>query len=120
MVEANKPSQSESAAANRAANRAGKGNGGAAAAAVAMPIEDGAFSFDELLKQSATVCKLPMSKIILDIVNFFVNCLLTSNIIYLQVEDTNLNVIKQNQRTCTVEDLEEKYQTKNAYGYVAP
>ena len=50
MVEANKPSESESAAANRAANRAGRGNGGAAAASVAMPIEDGAFSFDELLK----------------------------------------------------------------------
>ena len=55
MVEANKPSEPESAAANRAANRAGRGNGGATAAAVAMPIEDGAFSFDELLKQSATV-----------------------------------------------------------------
>ena len=37
-----------------------------------------------------------------------------------QVEDTNLAVVQQQQQSCQMEDLPEKFRTKNAYGYEAP
>ena len=36
---------------------------------------------------------------------------------FLQEEETNLNAVKQSQQSCSMEDLPEKYRTKNAYGY---